>query len=322
MPDLAENMERTIAAHGSVVVLRAGDSEIGIAPACGGSIAWYHTSRGGRRFDWLRPAGAAALASDNPERMACFPLVPFSNRVRNGRFRFRGREVRLPLNVPGQPHAEHGHGWQAPWRLVNRSDTAATLEYRHQAGAWPFAYAARQVFRVGEDGLSVEIEVENCSSEAMPLGIGLHPYFPRTKRTRLAAHVDAMWETDDEVMPTALIAPPLRRQLTSGVAVDSEAMDNGFTGWRRRARIEWPEHNSALSLTASAPLDFFIVYTPPGESYFCAEPVSHCTDAFNLADQGRTDTGMAILAPGQVLSASVRFTPEITNDDTQQRGGF
>ncbi len=313
---MTENMERTIAADRSVVVLRAGPNEIGVAPACGGSIAWYRTDHAGRCIDWLRPATPGALAGANPEGMGCFPLVPFSNRVRNGRFRFRGRDVHLPLNVPGQPHAEHGHGWQAAWRLASHTDTSLVIEYRHKAGAWPFAYVAQQIFRLGEEGLSVEIEAENLGDEAMPLGLGLHPYFPRTKRTRLAAHVEAMWDTDDEVMPTLLIAPPPGRQLTQGVAVDVEAMDNGFTGWRRRARIEWPEHGAALTLTASAPLDFLVVYTPPGEPYFCAEPVSHCTDAFNLADQGRDDTGMAVLAAGQTLSASVRFTPEITNNDT------
>jgi aldose 1-epimerase len=51
------------------------------------------------------------------------------------------------------------------------------------------------------------------------------------------------------------------------------------------------------------------VYTPPGASYFCAEPVSHCTDAFNLAAQARDDTGMLVLEPGASVSAAVRLRP-------------
>ena len=41
----------------------------------------------------------------------------------------------------------------------------------------------------------------------MPAGLGWHPYFPRTPRTTLTADVHAMWQTDDEVMPTAVAAP-------------------------------------------------------------------------------------------------------------------
>ena len=313
MPDRVESTVGGAATNGSPVRLRAGASEVAIAPNRGGSIAWYRTSQGQRCIDWLRPASANALARAQSDGMGCFPLVPFSNRVRDGRFRFGGRDVQLPLNVPGQPHAVHGHGWQAAWNVTAQTDNAATIEYRHPGGAWPFAYTARQTFRLGEHRLGVEIGVENHSDVAMPLGLGLHPYFPRTRLTRLSAGVAKMWATDDEIMPTSLIALPQDRQLDQGVMVDSVAMDNGFAGWDRRARIEWPELNAALVMTATPPLTFLVVYAPPDEPYFCAEPVSHCTDAFNLAAQGRRDTGLIVLAPGRSIGACVYFTPEIMN---------
>jgi len=59
----------------------------------------------------------------------------------------------------------------------------------------------------------------------------------------------------------------------------------------------------------NAEIRFLVVYSPPGEPYFCAEPVTNCTDAFNLAVQGRTDTGMIVLAPGEVVTVIIRFTP-------------
>jgi aldose 1-epimerase len=62
-------------------------------------------------------------------------------------------------------------------------------------------------------------------------------------------------------------------------------------------------------MIAEGPLGFLVVYTPPGEDFFCAEPVSNATDAFNLAAAGRTDTGMLVLEPGRSASARVTFTP-------------
>ena len=62
-------------------------------------------------------------------------------------------------------------------------------------------------------------------------------------------------------------------------------------------------------VTAEGPMGFFVVYTPTGESYFCAEPVSNATDAVNLVSTGRDDSGLLVLEPGQGASARVVFAP-------------
>ena len=295
-----------------VVELRAGRAELGVVPRIGGSIAYYRWSDGtiaNGACDWLRPAGGDDALLQTADRLACFPLVPFSNRIRNGRFEFDGHEIRLPLNQWPQPHAEHGHGWQSAWRIVARAADRLVLELDRRADTWPFAYRARQEFVLTEAELRVTLSAENRDRTAMPIGLGLHPYFPRTARCRLSADVDAMWATDAEVMPTELTGADAR--LASGLPVTEVALDNCFTGWRRTATIVWPERAASLAIAADPPLDFLVVYSPPGEDYFCVEPVSHCTDAFNLARLGRNDTGMLTLGSGATLGASVRFRPSV-----------
>jgi aldose 1-epimerase len=294
-----------------VINLRAGRAELGVAPGIGGSIAHYRWIDGPRAHDWLRPTAREDLLPGTADRLACFPLVPFSNRIRDGRFDFGGHAIRLPLNQWPQPHAEHGHGWQHPWDVVERAADRLALEFDHPADAWPFAYRARQEFVLTEDELRVTLSAENRGGETMPVGLGLHPYFPRTPRCRLSARVDAMWATDDEVMPTALTGADPRLADGNGMPVAATVLDNAFTGWRREATIEWPEHRARLRIEADPPLDFLVVYTPAAEDYFCAEPVSHCTDAFNLAVQGRSDTGMLTLDSGAILPVSVRFRPSV-----------
>jgi aldose 1-epimerase len=143
----------------------------------------------------------------------------------------------------------------------------------------------------------------------MPAGLGWHPYFPRTPRATLTADVRAVWLTDDEMMPTALVPPPPTADLARGVAVDAVALDNCFTGWRGPATIDWPERGARLVMTAEPPLDCLVVFTPPGRPFFCAEPVSHVTDAFNLAAAGRADTGARTLEPGETLRAAISLAP-------------
>jgi aldose 1-epimerase len=292
-----------------VIPLHADRAHAGIAPAIGGSLTCFHWSAGGERHDWLRPATPEDLRAGTADRLASFPLVPFSNRIRGGRFRFGRRAVQLPLNQLPQLHAEHGHGWQAVWRVVGRTDDRVMLHYDHAADAWPFPYRAQQVIELKADELRLTLSIENRGTEAMPAGLGFHPYFPRTSDCRLTATVAAMWETDAEVMPTKLVDPDPRLGSPEGLVVDAVALDNAFTGWGGAATIRWPDRGTLLRLDADPPLGFLVVYAPPRESYFCAEPVSHCTDAFNLAAQARDDTGMLVVEPGASVSATVRLRP-------------
>lgn len=298
-------------ARDSVIELSAERAELGVAPAIGGSIAYFRWVDGSQRHDWLRPATQADLASGVADRLACFPLVPFSNRIRNGQFFFGAHAIRLPPNQLPERHAQHGHGWQDAWSVVERQRDRLVIEYVHRADHWPFPYRARQDFMLSADELRVGLTVVNAGADTMPVGLGLHPYLPSTAGCRLWATVGAMWATDAEVMPTRLTAADPRLASGDGLPVATTALDNVFTGWQRRATVRWPEHDARLTIDADPPLDFLVVYSPPGEGYFCVEPVSHCTDAFNLAAQGRHDTGMLTLEPGASLAATVCFRPHL-----------
>ena len=296
---------------GSELSLRSGRSTVEVLPAAGGSLTSYSTLINGRPHDWLRPAEAAARNSGNAEGMACFPLVPYSNRVRHGRFTFGQRQVQLPVDVVVDPHFEHGHGWRAQWQVENCTASTLDLRYEHRPDAWPWAYRARQRIALTETTLQLTLSIENGSDEPMPCGMGLHPYFPKTRRTRLLAEVDGLWNTDSEILPTSHTPCTAASDPATGILVDQVALDNVFTGWKGIARITWPERVAALTIEADAPLRFLVVYSPRGEPYFCAEPVSNITDAFNLASTGHGDTGLLVLEPGQTSIARIRFTPHL-----------
>jgi aldose 1-epimerase len=111
-------------------------------------------------------------------------------------------------------------------------------------------------------------------------------------------------------LPTRHVPPPAGANPATGFDVVEAAFDTVFTGWSRRARITWPYEGRLLDIEAEPPLDFLVLYTPPGEPFFCAEPVSNTTDAFNRP--GSPDTGCMLLAPGEARSATVRFMPSET----------
>src|SRR5499426_341057 len=232
-----------------LITLRAAGAGLVLAPEAGGSVTRYWIERGGTTWDLLRPW--AALRAGDAFECAGFPLVPYSNRIRAGRFSFQAREIVLPLNRPPERHSIHGLGWQTAWRPSDVREHQATLEFEHAAGAWPWAFRATQQLTLSPAGLSVALTLRNESDTAMPAGLGWHPYFPRTPRTTITADVQAMWLTDHEVMPTTLAPPRPGADLSRGVVIDTIALDNGFVGWNRRAAIEWP--GMRLVMTAEAP---------------------------------------------------------------------
>ncbi|MBC5784581.1 aldose 1-epimerase [Ramlibacter sp. USB13] len=305
-----------------LLVLAAGELRLVLAPDAGGSIAaftrqWREGSRL-RELHWLRPASASGLAAANPLEMASFPLVPFCNRIRDGRASFGGREIRMPRNHPGDTagHPLHGIGWLLPWELASAAPAEAVLALRVPAdAAWPWSFSARQHFTLHERALQVTMTVRNEDTAVMPLGIGHHPYFPHHPGTRLRSPAAAMWQADAEVMPTRLDTGGPVPALREGVELSRLDLDNNFTGWERSARIDWPADahgpRRCLVMEAEPPLDHFVLYCPRGQDHFCAEPVGQCTDWLNLLPRhGRDALGGAELAPGETLSVRFVLRPD------------
>ena len=292
------------------ILLSTERQRLQVLPEIGGSLGFW-------RFDWdqvsvdlLRPGSAEAVAAGRVGDLACFPLVPFSNRIREGRFRFGGRDIALPLNFGDHPHAIHGQGWQTPWRVDEQTTERCAISFDHPAGDWPWSYSARQEIALMADGLAMTLALTNRSEESMPAGVGFHPYFAGARSARLTAGVSGVWETDAEVMPVRHGALPERWNLPEGQYVKGLLCDNVFTDWDRSARIERPDLGLAIALRAEPPLNFLVVYAPEGADFFCVEPASHATDAFNLAAQGDSGSGMCVLAPDETLTASVSVTVE------------
>jgi aldose 1-epimerase len=294
-----------------VVTLSSGDAHCEIAPGVGGAIAGFWWERDGRRVDWLRPASPAAVARGKAGDMGCFPLVPYGNRIRDARFLFCGREVlETPAEGEGR-HALHGHGWRRDWRVMERGDDRLVLEYDHEPDAWPWLYRVRQSFALSPEGLEITLELENRSETLMPAGLGFHPYFPRTPEASVTATTTGVWLTDAEIMPTERTAVPPGWDLSAGRRVGDVVLDNVFTGWSGDAVVTWPERAARLTLSATQPLlSFIVVYTPRERDFFCVEPASHCTDAFNLAREGVAETGLRVLAPRVHRAARLTLRPE------------
>jgi aldose 1-epimerase len=285
--------------------LRAGDLELVLDAARGGSIMAFRE----RGFDLFRPWDGV---SEDPRSFASFPLVPYSGRIDQGRFRFEGHTYQEAPNFPPEPHAIHGHGWTSAWDLVTAQATAAEMELLHDPPPHDdaaFRYRAWQHFWLYPDRLEIEIGVTNRGGRPMPFGLGHHPYFGHRDEALLSAEVSGVWMPDDANIPRRLEPVPVLWGFRLRRPVAELVLDHVFQGWDGTARIDWPDAGRSLVMEADPLFQNLVVYVPPGRDFFCVEPVSHVGDGFNLMERGVPDTGVRVLAPGATLRGSVRFRP-------------
>lgn len=287
-----------------MLTLRAGALELLLAPARGGGVARFDFRRSDSEIiPIFRPFDEA---DPRPVALASFPLVPFVNRIRDGRFEFRGRRVTLAQNMHPDPSPLHGQGWLAPWATVRSGQGGAELAYRHEAGDWPWAYEARQLFALDQLGLTVDLTCTNRSDEPMPCGLGQHPYFPCTPATRLDAEVESVWTIDAKVLPVDKVPATGRYGLRDRL-VCGQGLDHGFGGWGGVARIADPALPFAIEI-GSSDGRFFQLYSPAGGGLFVAEPVTHANAALNEPEEKWAELGIRVLEPGETMRLSSRFS--------------
>lgn len=287
-----------------MIELRSGSLRAVVLPAAGGGLA---------RLDWrdapvLRPAPDGA-AQPLPGQLACFPLVPWSNRISPEGFEFSGRRFSPAPTREGEPCPIHGDGWRLPWQVESRDGSSVVLSLYRRDGS-PFAFTAHIAYALAGNALRVTMKVTNNGSHPLPFGLGLHPWMSHPEDARLRANADGVWLSGADKLPADCVAPPPSAWDFSEEVprrLPHEGVDNVFTGWDGRAQIDWPARK--LRLRIQADMGYYILYAPPGKDFFCFEPVDHAINAHNLPG-GPEANGLTVLAPGQDLWRTVTFAVE------------
>src|SRR5690242_11883068 len=285
-----------------LVSLSAGPLRLALSPSIGGAISAFEWSGEGRPRSILRKCHSPL---EKVVDAACFPLAPYVNRIRDGRFTFRGREVRLEPNMMGDPSPLHGQGWLNPWSVDHSSASSAALTYRHEPGEWPWAYEARQEFSLDDAGLAARLSCRNVSDDAMPCGLGFHPYFHCGSSTRLDTDVTVAWTVDEHVLPVAKVPAEGRYDLRDRL-VCGQDLDNGFGSWGGEARMTDPAWPYDLRLS-SPEAKYFQLYSPAQGGIFVAEPVTHANAALNHPESEWPRLGIRVIGPGEEMCLDMRL---------------
>jgi aldose 1-epimerase len=283
----------------SILSLSSDELQVEILPDVGGRI---HRLRA-FGHDLLRtPADVATQVSD-PFYWGCFPLVPWSNRVPGGHIEFQGRVVEVPCNFG--PDAIHGEASARPWRV----EGDGLLVFRGGQYGFPWLYEARMQYAIDGASLTLALSIANTGDEAMPAGLGIHPWFSAGGGLDVSIPADLVYPLTNMLPsgPAEPVAGVLDRRALSRFPW---GLDNVWTGLTaRRIEMRRPDLGLQVTFSFTEAATQIVAASVEQNDAVAIEPVTHATDGFRLLAEGKPG-GIDVLQPGETLA--VTYTLAVT----------
>jgi aldose 1-epimerase len=278
-----------------VLNLQFKDWDLQVSPKYGACILSCSYSG----FDVLRTAKANWKYTHDPMLSSYFPLVPYSNRIANGQFKWENKSFNLNPNHSDQKFPLHGIGWLSEWAVKDIKENSCTFEYKHIEGDWPWPFLVRQKIALEDSSIKISLTLKNMGEKIMPSGLGFHLYFPLTRDVELQFNAEDVWLSDENNLPTELVKIPNQWDFSKPGRVFKTRVDNCFSGYGGKANIIESSWGHQINLSSSPSLGHCVFYAPSKGGYFCLEPVNHMNNALAYYNESG-DLEMPSLKPGEI----------------------
>jgi len=241
-----------------------------------------------------RPITLANPPDVLPPKSSGTVLMPWPNRIRDGRYRFDGVDYQLPLTEPAQLNASHGLVKWVRFSVAEQVEDSIrlTTDGVAQVG-YPFELHYEIRYTVSADsGLAVHVRVENVGPRAAPFGAGFHPYLELGDSDLVHAVVKvpatSVIMVDDRSIPVQTVpVEGTPYDLSKLRPLGSLRLDHAFTdltgdrvlvqSGRTRTEVWWDESFHVVQ-----------VFTPPevlpGRPAIAVEPLTCPANAFNTGE--------------------------------------
>lgn len=241
------------------------------------------------------------------------PLLPWPNRLRDGRYEFGGVTHQTALTEPAKQNAIHGLtrwlNWSAPEHKADRVLMTIVL---HPQEGYPFTLSLAIEYRLAAQGLSVTTTASNAGSQPLPYGAGHHPYLKvgagLIDDAILRVPALLRLDVDERQIPTGRLIPVKGSafDFLEPRPIDQTTLDTAFTSLLpdadglTRVELRAPGSGRRLTLWMDAAYRFLMVFT--GDTIPQAdrrrqglgiEPMTCAPNAFRSGD------GLLVLQPGQ-----------------------
>ena len=238
-------------------------------------------------------------------------LVPWPNRIRDGKWTHEGAVQQLAITEPKLDNAIHGLLRYTAY-VVSESDSAVTLRANvvPQIG-YPFLLETAVTYALTAEGVTVTHMIRNSGTENAPVAIGTHPFItvgnaPAAELTVTSTGAEHI-VVDERLLPVETAPVTDKLDLRSGRVLADLHLDTAYASLtfdedgRSRHRITDAAGNSTV-LWQDEQFGYVQFYTGrdyPGQDVALAcEPMTAPADAFNSGE------GLVWLAPGETFTGS------------------
>jgi aldose 1-epimerase len=271
-----------------------------------------------RSYSYRGADVTAPFAEDElPPRCDGAVLVPWPNRLRDGRYSFNGVAQQVAITEVPNHNAIHGLARWARWTGVQAGDTAVTMsiDLVPQTG-WPFELSVAVRYALDADaGLTVTVTATNTGSATAPFGAGFHPYFSLHGQpmddVRLTVPAATRLVVDSVQIPVGV--EPVEGSdydFRTARRLGGTRLDEGYTDLTRTAgigRATVATDAGSAQVWFDESFGYLQVFTADllahGEPAVAIEPMTCPANAFNSGD------GLMVLQPKQKWTASWGIVP-------------
>ncbi len=241
-------------------------------------------------------------------------LMPWPNRIRDGRYSFDGRDLQLGLTDPTRGNASHGLARWAAWTVEEHTGSSVSLVYRLMAqSGYPWTLDLHVLYDLSADGLVVTQTATNLSSEPAPYGSGAHPYLrvgDSVEDLELQVPARTRLLVDDRQLPTGAEPVSGAYDFTTPRRIGDLVLDDAFGALaheqgRATVTLRDPTSSRGVALWVDENHHWLQLFTAPSAGPrpgLAVEPMTMPADAFN------SGTDLVVLSPagtaGDELSAS------------------
>jgi aldose 1-epimerase len=282
--------------------------QAGILPATGASIAFGRIRRGNGWVDVMRPTPEADYG--NSSKTASFIMLPWCNRIREGKLRFQGQTYQLKT-APDDGTARHGDIRNRAWQVEAVSETALEMRFesaQHDGVNFAFQFSAQAEYRLEGQDFIWGLTLRNEDTRPMPGGFGYHPYFARPVDV---AQVMIPCNQQFNLVDYMAVEPPVpitpRVDFRKLRPLGEGELNDLLTGRQGDDPVRMVLPDCELLMSSSDVFEHILIFAPQGKPFFAVEPMSNASDGFNLYDQGLAGSGVFVLQPGEAISGQVRL---------------
>jgi aldose 1-epimerase len=261
------------------------------------NLVW-HSRAGTVELLLTRPSDAGSYLDKMP-LFGAFPMVPFANRLKPARL--PGGEVHFPENWPREACAIHGTGWMAEWDVAESSGSGLTMRHRARDQSGTFDCWATLGIQLREASVEFDMRISNNTHLAVPVGLGLHPWFALTDD--LLIDFEARWQSS--VLPGF---PSVVELNDKPLLSPAEDIDDCFAGWSGEARLVYPSQGFGIEIRADDVFNALQVFIHRERKTLCLEPVSHGPNAAHN-ERVAAIAPMYRLEPGTEFSGRIYLRP-------------